>query len=260
MSVVRALITPDTLAVEAHPRAEAPVDPRRPIAEPLVSFRAPTSFEAEQYRALRHLVERLRRDQGPQVLAVTSPGASEGKTITTLNLAGSLAQAPDARVLVIDADLHRPSVANYLGFGRVRFPGLAEAILYEDGLARTVRRLDPLNISVLLTGAASVGSYELLTSPRLEEVLADARRQYDYVLIDTPPVVPLSDSRLLSGVVDGYILVVAAHTTTRKLVADALDLLGSARLAAVVFNGDDRPLSPYYGYHGYAADPARSNP
>jgi protein-tyrosine kinase len=257
--MVRALIAPDTLSAEAHGRAEAPVDPRRPIAEPLVSFRAPRSFEAEQYRALRHLVERLRRDQGLQVFAVTSPGASEGKTITTLNLAGSLAQSRDARVLVIDADLHRPSVANYLGFGRVRSAGLAEAILYEDyGLARTVRRLDALNISVLLTGSASAGSYELLTSPRFQEVLAEARRQYDYVLIDTPPVVPLADSRLLSGVVDGYVVVVAAHKTTKKMVVDALDLLGSARLVSVVFNGDDRPLSNY-GYYGYAVHPARSN-
>jgi capsular exopolysaccharide synthesis family protein len=254
VSIVRALFTPDTLSADARPRGETPVEPRRPIAEPLVSFRAPDSFEAEQYRALRHLVERLRRDEGLQVFAVTSPGASEGKTITTLNLAGSLAQSPDARVLVIDADLHRPQVANYLGFGRHRSPGLAESILYENQpLSRTVRRLDQLNISVLLTGSSSVGSYELLTSPRLEAVLADARRQYDYVLVDTPPVVPLADSRLLSGLVDGYFVVVAAHKTTRKLVADALDLLGSGRLLAVVFNGDDRPLSPYYGYYGYAS-------
>ena len=260
MSIVRALIPADTLSAEVRPGGKASVDPRQPIAEPLVSFRAPDSFEAEQYRALRHLVERLRRDEGLQVFAVTSPAASEGKTITTLNLAGSLAQSAEARVLVIDADLHRPSVANYLGFGRQRSPGLAETILYEDHpLSRTVRRLDALNISVLLTGAASFGPYELLTSPRVEEVLAEARRQYDYVLIDTPPVVPLADSRLLSRVVDGYIAVIAAHKTTRKLVTDALDLLDSARLVAVVFNGDDRPLSPYYGYHGYASRTAPRN-
>jgi capsular exopolysaccharide synthesis family protein len=257
VSIVRALITADTLSAEARPRGRASVDPRQPIAEPLVSFRAPDSYEAEQYRALRHLVERLRRDEGLQMFAVTSPAASEGKTVTTLNLAGSLAQSADARVLVIDADLHRPAVANYMGYGRQRSTGLADSILYEDHpLSRTVRHIEALNISVLLAGTASAGPYELLTSPRLEAVLADARRQYDYVLIDTPPVVPLADSRLLTRLVDGYIVVVAAHKTTKKLVADAFDLLDSARLIAVVFNGDDRPLSPYYGYYGYASRPA----
>ena len=79
--------------------------------EQLVSLVAPTSVQADQYRGLRHSIERMHRDAGLQVLAVTSPGAGEGKTVTTLNLAGSLAQSPQTRVLVIDADLHRPSVA-----------------------------------------------------------------------------------------------------------------------------------------------------
>jgi Mrp family chromosome partitioning ATPase len=78
------------------------------VAEQLVSLVAPSSVEADQYRALRHTIERLHRDAALQVIAVTSPGAGEGKTVTTLNLAASLAQSPATRVLVIDADLHRP--------------------------------------------------------------------------------------------------------------------------------------------------------
>jgi capsular exopolysaccharide synthesis family protein len=251
-SIVRALVTEESRLADLRQRgADAAADGRLRLAEPLVSFVAPASLEAEQYRALRHLVERLHRDNGLQVFAVTSAGAGEGKTITTLNLAGSLAQAPEARVLVIDADLHRPTVAKYLGLGRPRSPGLAEAVLHgSHTLSGTVRRIEPLNVSVLLAGTGSAGSYELLTSPRLEELLTEARGTYDYVLIDTPPVVPLADSRLLSKVIDGYVVVVAAHKTPRKLLADACDLLDTAKLVAVVFNGDDQPLSNYYGYYG----------
>jgi capsular exopolysaccharide synthesis family protein len=244
-------MTEEGRLAEFRQRTADATDGRLHLAEPLVSFVAPASLEAEQYRALRHLVERMHRDNGFQVCAVTSASAGEGKTITTLNLAGSLAQSPDARVLVIDADLHRPTVAKYLGLTRPRSPGLAEAVLHSSHrLSDIVRRIDPLNVSVLLAGSGSAGSYELLTSPRLEELLLEARRLYDYVLIDTPPVVPLADSRLLAKIIDGYVVVVAAHKTPRKLLTDAFDLLDTAKLVAVVFNGDDQPLSNYYGYYG----------
>src|SRR6266851_3657727 len=92
-----------------------PVIRRVEIAEQLVSLLAPDSFAADQYRGLRHSVERLRKESGLQVLALTSPTPGDGKTITTLNLAGALAQGQDSRVIVVDADLRRPSVAEYLG-------------------------------------------------------------------------------------------------------------------------------------------------
>jgi len=226
------------------------------LAEELVSFLAPTSVEAEQYRTLRHAVERLRRDSSLQVFAVTSAEPGDGKTVTTLNLAGSLAQSPDARVLVVCADFHRAAVAEYLGLAGLRSPGLAEAISNEDGgLAHAARRLDSLNISVLLAGRAQARPYELLASPRLEGLLAEARRLYDYVLVDAPPVVPLADCRLLARWVDGFIVVVAARKTPRKLLGDALNQLDPAKVLGLVFNGDDRPLAPYYGYYGYQQAP-----
>jgi capsular exopolysaccharide synthesis family protein len=223
------------------------------LAEPLVSFLMPVSLEADQYRTLRQLVERRRSDAACQVLAVTSAAAGEGKTVTALNLAGALAQSSNSRVLIIDADLHRPSVAAYLGLSDRRAPGLAEAIIHEEfGLPQAVRRFESLNVSVLLAGDGKVGPYELLSSPRLEKLLRDARSFYDYVIIDTPPVVPLVDSRLLGRWVDGFIVVVAAHRTPRKLVAEALNLLDPLKVIGLVFNGDDRPLAAHYGYYGYA--------
>ncbi|HJU44094.1 MAG TPA: CpsD/CapB family tyrosine-protein kinase [Vicinamibacterales bacterium] len=232
----------------------------KPVQE-LVSFVAPSSLEADQYRMLRHAVERLHDEAGYQVFGVTSAGAGDGKTVTTLNLAGSLAQSPTTRVLVVCADLHRETATEYLGLPSQELPGLAEALAdARYDLAQVVTRIDELNISILPAGNAQTRPYELLASPRLEMLLDEARRQFDYVLVDTPPIAPLADSRLLGRWVDGFILVVAANKTPRKLLAEALSVLQSARVFGVVFNGDEQPLSPYYGYYThYHKTPARSS-
>lgn len=236
----------------------AVADARPALAEELVAFSAPRSVEADRYRVLRQAVERYARDKGARVFAVTSAESGEGKTITTLNLAGSLALAPDTRVLVVDADLHRPSVPRYLGLALSGAPGLTEALLYEDlGLARTARRIDSLGISILHAGQTRSAPYELLAYPRFEGLLADMRRLYDFVLIDTPPAVAVADSQLLAQWVDAVILVVAAHKTNRRAVAEALTIL-DPKVVGIVFNGDDRPLSASYSgyYHSYTSQPS----
>ena len=226
------------------------------VSEQIVSLVAPDSFEADQYRTLRHSMEWRRKESGLQVLAVTSAGPGDGKTTTTLNLAGALAQGPGARVLVIDADLRRPSVTGYLGLGALSSPGLADALVNPSyNLRRTTRRVDAFNLSVLPAGAPQRAPYELLNSPRLEELLREARDLYDFVLVDTPPLVPLPDCRLIGKWVDGFLVVVGAHKTPRRLLAEALHLLDPAKVIGVVFNGDDRPTFGYYGYYDYYHTP-----
>jgi len=229
-----------------------PLIRRSEIAEQLVSLLAPDSYAADQYRSLRHSVERLRRECGLHVLAMTSPTPADGKSVTTLNLAGALAQGPDARVLIVDADLRRPSVAKYLGLGVQSSPGLADALLDPAcGLRHVVRRLEGFNLSVIPAGTPQSSPYELLNSQRLENFLREARELYDCVLIDTPPCVPLPDCRIIGKWVDGFLLIVGANKTPRRLVADALGLLDPAKVIGIVFNGDRRPLSNYYGYYHY---------
>jgi Mrp family chromosome partitioning ATPase len=117
-----------------------------------------------------------------------------------------------------------------------------------------------LNLSILPAGLRESGFYELLNSPRVEGLLNDARRAYDFIVVDTSPLLPLPDSRLLSRWVDGFLVVVAANRTPRRMVADALELLDRDKVIGVVFNGDDRPASGRYGYHAYygPAKPDRS--
>ena len=218
----------------------------------LVSLLAPESFEAEQYRALRHVVESMQRGSGFKTIAVSSAAAGEWKTTTAINLAGALAQASEARVLLIDADLRLPSIAEQIGLSEPA-PGLADAI--QDpatSLAAVIRRLPDVNLSVVTAGRRPASPYETIGSPRLGEIVLEARQAYDLLVIDAPPLIPVPDGRILSRLVDGVLLVVAAHRTPRKLVEEALGLLDPEKVIGLVLNGDDRPYSGYYGsYYGY---------
>jgi capsular exopolysaccharide synthesis family protein len=177
---------------------------------------------------------------------------NDGKTTTAINLAGALAQAPDARVLLIDADLRRPSVARLLALGGSHGPGLVNAILDPNlTLEQIARPRPPFNLSVITAGQAPPSPYEVLKSPRLGELLEEARRRYDYIVVDAPPLCPVQDCRVIAHWVDGFLLVVTAHHTPRRLVEDALNVVERGKMLGFVFNGDDQPPSGFYGYYGY---------
>jgi len=216
----------------------------------LVSLVDPASFEADQYRTLRHLVEQL--DSTKRVIAVTSALPGDGKTLTTLNLAGALAHASQARILVWDLDLRTPSVGKRLGL-RVQNPGAVDLIV-DPGLTinDVVRRHPQFPIWVIPGGGPLLVPYEVLKSPRLGALLREAREQYDYVVVDTAPLAPVPDSRLIADRVDGFVMVVSAHRTPRKFLEDALNLMEPHQIIGIVFNRDDRRLYGYYGsYYGY---------
>jgi protein-tyrosine kinase len=241
------------IPADAPPRAAATrVASAGAVAEQLVSLVAPGSPAADQYRALRYAIDTLRKDSGLRVLAVTSPIPGDGKTVTTLNLAGALAQAPSSRVLVVDGDLRKPSVAAYLALDATASPGLADVLRDPRcELQHATRYLPDFNLWVLPAGRPERSPYELLSGSRLDVLLREARRDFDCVIVDTPPAVLLPDCRLIGRSVDGIILVVTAHRTPRARVTEALDQLDPAKLLGVVFNGDDQPRSPYYGYYGH---------
>jgi capsular exopolysaccharide synthesis family protein len=224
----------------------------------LVSLLAAASFEADQYRLLRDRLDVLREGQRLQVVAVTSPAVGDGKTVTAINLAGTFAQSVDARVLLVDADVRRPSVGDYIGLGRQPTPGLADAMLDPAcGLKDVARRHPRFNLWILPAGQSSLPAWEVFKAPRVSELLDEARQTYDYVVVDLPPVLPVPDARLVSGWVDGVLVVVAAHKTPRKLLEEALSIMDPAKVLGVVFNHDDRPLGGYSGYYGsYYSRPA----
>jgi capsular exopolysaccharide synthesis family protein len=226
---------------------------RGDIAEQLVSFLAPGSPTADRYRGLRYSLEALRSESGLPVIAVTSPSAGDGKTVTVLNLAGAFAQAEGVRVLVVDADLRKPSVASYLGLDSDRSPGLSRALRNAGcALGDIVQRLDAYNLWVVPAGPPDPSPCELLNSSQLAMLIREARRDFDCVLIDTPPAL-LPDCRLIERWVDGFLMLVTAHKTPRKLLTEALSEIDPAKVFGLVFNGDDRAFARYYGYYQYGA-------
>jgi len=220
--------------------------------ERFVSLLAPSSFEAEQYRGLRYVIE----ESGKHVVAITSPTPGDGKTTTAINLAGALAQDQGTRVLLAEVDLRQPRVGEQLGLPRSGAPGFADAVA-DDRLALSdvVQHVAPFHLWVLLAGRSPDGPYEVLKSPRLEQLLDEARQQYDYVVLDTPPVVPVPDTRLIARGVDGLLIVVSAHQTSRTLLEEALAALGPTKVLGLVFNRDDDRRRGYYGYEYYSSSP-----
>ena len=222
------------------------IDPR------LVTLTAPDTFAAERYQGLRLKLEQLRAEKALRVIAVTSPGAGDGKTLTSINLAGVLARESDAKILLVDADLRRSSVSAQLGL-EPGVPGLADLIAgSKKSLAELIRRPETCGFDVLPAGSSSRSVQKLFRAERFTQILAEARERYDYVLLDTPPLVPVYDAAVLARHVDGVILVVAAAKTPRKLLGAALDLLDASKVVGLVFNDDTSPL---FGYSNRAYRP-----
>jgi capsular exopolysaccharide synthesis family protein len=252
--------TPATRTAPGHrTRFEKPVDA---VEGHLVSLLYPASFLAEPYREVRHLLEQLHRTAHLSIVAVASASVGEGKTTTSINVAGALAQAPDSRVLLVDADLRNSSIARHLALRDANGRGLVDAILDPHlGLDGVVISLPSFNLDVVPAGALPRAPYEILKSPRLGELLEEARRRYDFVVLDTAPLVPVPDSRLISKWVDGVLGVVAAHRTPRKLVAELLNLMDPTKVVGLVFNGDDdASVAALHGYPPYGASLAGDRP
>jgi len=252
---------------EQQARREPAIEPAKAPArtierepgEQIVSLLACESFEANKYKVLRHRLEETRPNGGRGVIVVTSPGAGEGKTTTAINLAGTLSQSKGTRVLLVDADLRLPDVAAQLGLRDAGLPGLADALVDPRlPIDAVMCRRPPFNLSLLTSGRHLSAPYEALRSPRLREILEQARRAYDYVIVDTPPVLPVPDCRVVARWADSLLLVVSAHRTPRRFLEEALNALDPDKIAGLVFNSVDPPRpGPYAYYRGYGAPPAR---
>lgn len=253
---------PGPASQNGAPRRRPVTAPRRgstitgEVESHLVSLVAPSGLEAEQYRALRHVVEQRHKNDALSVIAVSSPGVGDGKTTTSINLAGALAQGADNSVLLVEADLRRPSIGRMLGFNGSRTLGLVDAILDPSlTLESIVQPRPPFNLSVVLSGQVPSSPYEVLKSPRLGALLEEARAQYDYIVMDTPPLALVQDCRVVARWVDGVLIVVAAHQTGRTLLENALDVVDPTKLVGIVFNGFDDLGGSHHGRHyaGYYA-------
>jgi capsular exopolysaccharide synthesis family protein len=200
----------------------------------LVAGLAPKSPAAEQYRALR---TRLGQAEGAAVLRsvlITSPQKGEGKSITAANLALTMAQELQRRVVIVEADLRKPSLQQI--FGLPIGPGLSEFLTGAVELKDVIKFLPEYHLAVIPGGAEPMNPAELLGSTAMRRLLDHLRTRFDRVILDTPPVLPLADVAVLAPMVDGVLLVVRAGFTPKPAIENALRGFDSARLVGVVLN------------------------
>jgi capsular exopolysaccharide synthesis family protein len=244
-----------SLTVEA-PASNAPPVPS-PLgmagagAEKLVVASRPEQSTVEQYRKLAATLHHAQVERDLKVVMVSSAVSGDGKTLTSTNLALTLSESYRRRVLLIDADLRRPSVHEV--FQVKNQNGLTECLA-----AETERRLPLIQaspyLSLLLAGRPDSDPMSGLTSGRMHRLIGEAAATFDWVIIDTPPVVLLPDANLLAAMVDAAILVIGAGKTPYKLITRAVDALGRNKILGVVLNRVDRSclVGGYgYGYYSY---------
>jgi succinoglycan biosynthesis transport protein ExoP len=217
----------------------------------LVTQARPQSQMAESYRALRTSLLLTSLGAPPKVILITSALPQEGKTTTSLNTAIVLAQK-GSRVLLIDADMRRPSVHKALGMGPRT--GLSNVLTGNAQLHNAIVRSTLIpTLYILTAGTPPPNPAELLASANMRDVLNELREQYDHIVIDTPPTLSVTDAVIVSTSADSVVLVIRSGQTTRQALRRARDLLVrvNARIAGVLLNAADLKSADYYYYYEY---------
>ena len=210
----------------------------------------------EQYRRLAARLLMAQAEKGTRLVMITSAFPAEGKTLTSANLALTLSESYKRKVLLIDGDLRRPSIHSLF-----RVPNVTGL---NDGLQVGEDRKIPVlhyteNLSILTAGRPDSDPMSVLSGERMRRVLDEAKQQFDWVIVDTPPVALLSDAHLLSSLVDTVLLVVHSGRTPLPALKTAIQAVGRERVLGVVLNrADVRMAGAAYDYYGYYGNyPAR---
>ena len=216
------------------------------LLEKVVSDRRMPAVCREQYRRLAAVLHDAQATNRTQVVMVASAVAGEGKTLTAANVALTLSNSYRKRVLIIDTDLRRPTMHKV--FRIETSSGLTDGL---DPVAQrpiVVRQITP-RLALLPAGRPLADPMAGLTSPRIRQLIDEAREMFDWIIVDTPPLVLLPDASLLTSMVDAALLVVRAESTPHVLVKRAADAVGRSRLLGVVLNSAS--VGPHGSYDGY---------
>ena len=220
----------------------------------VVSESAPKSMAAEQFRTLRTRIQRISTGSPCKTLLVTSPGPGEGKTLVSVNLAMSMAQEVDSRVLLVGCDLRRPSVHRFLGLSEDQQPGLNDYLEGRVTLEKAIWRFGGTSLHVLTAGSIPENPSELLGSQRMERTLKYLAGQFDQVVLDAPPLNPVADPAILIPLVDGVLMVVRYGQTGRASLSKALETIPEEKALGMVFNAANMRFSGYYYSYEYSEE------
>jgi non-specific protein-tyrosine kinase len=223
------------------------ISPNGHISSRLIALRDPRSPAAEAYRTLRTNIQFSSLDKPLQTLLATSSAPDEGKSTTIANLAVTMAQA-EQRVILVDCDLRRPTLHTF--FDLSNEAGLTSMILAQEDAEIPLQDTGVPGLSLLASGPLPPRPADVLGSRRMEAAIARLRAEADFVLFDTPPVVPVIDAAVLATKVDGVLLIFQANHTNRDRARKARQILEKfkANIVGVVLN--NAPVEQGYGYYG----------
>lgn len=238
----------------AMPAAAPLAETREPAAADvtldarLVAAHAPQSLAAEQYRSLRTRIKNAEHARPMRSLIVTSPNKGDGKSLTAANLALTMAQEFQQRVLLVDADLRRPSLHRLFGIGDG--PGLTDVLMGGATVDDAIVSIAQHHLALLPAGVLPSHPGELLGSTAMRRTFDALRTRYDRVIVDMPPVAPLADVSIALGMVDGLLMIVRAGVTPKPAIERALSGLDTAKVLGLVLNdAGDGGASYRDGYH-----------
>ena len=225
----------------------------------LVCLTAPESLAAEKFRFLGVRLRQLQHSRKLKKLLITSTIPEEGKSTVSANLATILARKQQPKILLLDGDLRRPSLSKQFGVGKL--PGLSEWLTGEPRPIEHIYRLEGPNVWFLPAGRPPENPLELMQSGRLSRLMEQLTTWFDWVIIDSPPVLPLADTSVWARLADGILLVTREGTTKRRSLQSGLQVLEQSKLlGAVVNSAASTDHTDYYYRYGPAATRQTGNP
>ena len=218
----------------------------------IVTIADPESVAAEQYRLLALKVRQQCEAANLKVVTVTSSAGAEGKSLTAINMAAALAATVQGKVLIVDADMRKPRVSEYLGLSVLAGRGFHDLIRNpEDALEKYVHKAKG-DVYAIPGGVPSSNPVAALSSPKTRAVFERLRQQFAMIIVDAPPTLPIADSHILSGLSDKVVFVVRARLTPRELFQHAVESFDASNVLGAVLNDIDYQRSRYaYAYEYY---------
>lgn len=219
----------------------------------LACFTDKDSPAAEAFRLLGVRLRHMRKNRRLKTILVTSTVPREGKSFTAANLACVLGRRADQTVLLLEGDLRRPSQSQL--FGLPASPGVTECILEGDSLSANVYKLGSLNLWILPSGVQRCNPLDVIQSPKLPALMEQLNAWFDWIIIDSPPILPLADTSAWERVADGILLVTRQGVTEKKKLQRGLEAVESGKLIGALLNSSNGSLEEdYYYYRPAAAD------
>ncbi len=219
----------------------------------IVTHHYPNSLISEQYRMMRTNLKTHVEKEGGKVFLISSSVHAEGKTISAANLAISLTEMENVRVALIDADLRRGKIAEYLGLGK-DLPGLSNLLNDEIKMKQAFVQNSLENLMIMPRGKAAKNASELVASQKFRVFVAELRRHFDYIIIDSPPILSVVDASLMARETDGLLMVIQSRKTPKAVVAQAhhlFDQAGVKMMGYILTNVEYQSADTRYYYHKY---------